>query len=63
MVGVTNDEINKSLYKHTKDIKDNQIIINDILGRRENKKVGDTFTIAGKNLEIIEVIETASISN
>lgn len=43
MVGVADDEINKSLYKYTKDVKEDSIIINDSLARRDNKKVGDTF--------------------
>ncbi|MDE6566983.1 MAG: FtsX-like permease family protein [Lachnospiraceae bacterium] len=63
MVGVIDDDINKSLYKYKKNVKEKQIIINDSLGRRENKTVGDVFEVAGKNFQIIEVIETDSRSD
>lgn len=62
MVGVIDDDINKSLYKYKKDIKENQIIINDSLGRRENKTVGDVFSINGTDFQIIEVVKTGAMS-
>lgn len=34
MVGVVDDAINKSLYKYTKDVKGNSVIINDSLSQR-----------------------------
>ena len=62
-VGVINDDINKSLYKYSKDVKENSIIINDILAQRENKKVGDVFSVDGSFFRVIEVIKTNSISD
>lgn len=63
MVGVVDDDINKSLYKYTKDVKEDSIIINDSLARRENKKVGDTFFVDEKKWQIIEVVKTDSRSD
>ena len=63
MVGVADDAINKSLYKYTKDIKGDSIIINDSFGKRENKKTGDTFLIGKKKFNIIQVIKTDSMSD
>lgn len=63
MVGVADDDINKSLYKYKKNVRKSQIIINDSLGYRENKTVGDTYTVAGKDFQIIEVIKTDSMSD
>ena len=56
MVGVADDAVNKSLYKYTKDIKGDSIIINDSFGKRENKKTGDTFLIGKKKFNIIHRI-------
>ena len=36
--GVSDDEINRSLYKYSKDLSGNRIIINDSLARREDRK-------------------------
>ena len=63
MVGVVDDAINKSLYKYTKDVKGNSVIINDSLSQRENKKVGDVFSINGKNFKIVEVVKPDSMSD
>ena len=63
MVGVVDDAINKSLYKYTKDVKGNSVIINDSLSQRENKKVGDVFSINGKNFKIAEVVKPDSMSD
>ena len=63
MVGVADDAVNKSLYKYTKDIKGDSIIINDSFGKRENKKTGDTFLIGKKKFNIIQVIKTDSMSD
>lgn len=63
MVGVVDDAINKSLYKYTKDITGDSIVINETLGRRENKKVGDTFSIRGKDFQIVEVVKTNFMSD
>ncbi len=63
MVGVADDAINKSLYKYTKDVKGDSIIINDAFSRRENKKVGNIFSIGGKNFKIVEVLKTDSMSD
>lgn len=63
IVGVVDDDINKSLYKYKKNVKENQIIINDSLGRRESKTVGDVFSISGTDFQIIEVIETDFMSD
>lgn len=63
MVGVKDDVINRSLYKYTRKLKKDQIIINDALERRENKAEGDTYTIAGREFKIIEVIQTSSMSD
>ena len=63
MVGVVDDGINKSLYKYKKNVKENQIIINDSLGRRENKTVGDVFEVAGKDFQIVEVVKTDFMSD
>ena len=37
LVGVKDDEINRSLYKYTKSVRGNDIVINDTLARREDK--------------------------
>ena len=58
--GVSDDAINKSLYKYTKDVSGNCIVINDSLARRDNKSTGDSYLIAGKKFQIIEVIKTVS---
>ncbi len=63
MVGVADDAVNKSLYKYTKDVKGDSIIINDAFSRRENKKVGNIFSIGGKNFKIVEVLKTDSMSD
>ncbi len=63
IVGVVDDDINKSLYKYKKNVRKSQIVINDLLGYRENKTVGDTYTVAGKDFQIIEVIKTDSMSD
>ena len=63
MAGVADDAINKSLYKYTKNIKEDSIIINESLGRRENKTVGDIFQVGGRGFQIIEVIKTDSMSD
>lgn len=63
MFGVVDDDINKSLYKYKKNVRKNQIIINDSLGRRENKTVGDVYEVGGKDFQIIEVIETDFMSD
>ncbi len=63
MVGVADDAINKSLYKYTKDITGDSIVINETLGRRENKKVGDAFSIGGKDFQIVEVVKTDFMSD
>lgn len=63
MAGVADDAVNKSLYKYTKDIKKNSIIINESLGRRENKTVGDSFSVCGKDFQIIEVVKTDFMSD
>lgn len=63
MVGVVDDDINKSLYKYKKNVKEKQIIINDSLGHRENKTVGDVYEVGGEDFQIIEVIQTDSKSN
>lgn len=52
MVGVVDDAINKSLYKYTKDVKGNSVIINDSLSQRENKKVGDVFRLMERTLKL-----------
>ena len=61
--GVSDDAINKSLYKYTKDVSGNCIVINDSLARRDNKSTGDSYLIAGKKFQIIEVIKTVSGSD
>lgn len=61
--GVSDDAINKSLYKYTKDVSGNRIVINDSLARRDNKSTGDSYLIAGKKFQIIEVIKTVSGSD
>ncbi len=61
--GVSDDAINKSLYKYTKDVSGNRIVINDSLARRDNKSTGDSYPIAGKKFQIIEVIKTVSGSD
>ena len=58
--GVSDDEINRSLYKYSKDLSGNRIIINDSLAKREHKSIGDSYIIAGKEFQIIEVIKTDS---
>lgn len=63
IVGVIDDDMNKSLYKYKKNVKENQIIINDSLGHRENKTVGDVFEVSGTNFQVIEVIQTDSMSD
>lgn len=63
MVGVVDDAINKSLYKYTKDITGDSIVINESLGRRENKKVGDTFSVSGKDFQIVEVVKIDFMSD
>lgn len=63
MVGVVDDAINKSLYKYTKDVKGDSIIINDSFGRKKNKKVGDTFSVGGKDFQIVEVVKPDSMSD
>lgn len=63
MVGVADDAINKSLYKYTKDITGDSIVINETLGRRENKKVGDAFSIRGKDFQIVEVVKADFMSD
>jgi len=63
IVGVADDAINKSLYKYTKDVKGDSIIINDSLGHRENKTVEDIFSIGGKDFQIVEVVKTDSMSD
>lgn len=63
MVGVVDDAINKSLYKYTKDVKEDSIIINESLGHRENKTVGDNFPVGEKDFQIIEVIKTDTMSD
>lgn len=63
IVGVVDDDINKSLYKYKENVKENKIIINDSLGRRENKTVGDIFEVGGKDFQIVEVVKTDSMSD
>ena len=58
--GVSDDEINRSLYKYSKDLSGNRIIINDSLARREHKSIGDIYVIAGKEFQITEVVKTDS---
>lgn len=58
--GVSDDEINRSLYKYSKDLRGNRIIINDSLARREHKSIGDSYVIAGKEFQITEVVKTDS---
>lgn len=63
VAGVADDDANKSLYKYTKNVKEDSIVINESLGHRENKTVGDTFTVGGKDFQIIEVIKTDAMSD
>lgn len=63
MVGVADDAINKSLYKYTKDVNEDSIVINESLGRQENKTVGDNFPVGGKDFQIIEVVKTDALSD
>lgn len=63
MVGVEDDEINRSLYKYTEEIAGNRIVINESLGRRENKNVGDIFSVGGREFQIVEVVKTDSMSD
>jgi len=57
IVGVVDDDINKSLYKYSEDLKGNCIVINAPLGRREKKQVGQILSIGGKDFQICQVLE------
>ncbi len=57
IVGVVDDEINKSLYKYSEKLNENDIVISASLSRRVEKKVGDDFSIVGKEFRICEVLE------
>lgn len=63
LVGVKDDEINRSLYKYTKSVRGNDIVINDTLARREDKEVGDILEVSGTGFHIAEVIKTTPRSD
>lgn len=57
IVGVVDDELNKSLYKYSKNIKEDNIVVNAPLSRRIEKQEGETFSLRGKEFRICEVLK------
>ncbi|MCR4803372.1 MAG: ABC transporter permease [Lachnospiraceae bacterium] len=61
-VGVKDDYMNKSRYKYTYNIEDNDVVINSCLSEKYGKKVGDTFSLGGQDYIVREVLEGDSFS-
>lgn len=61
-VGVKDDHMNKSRYKYTYNVTDNDMVINKYLSEKYEKKAGDTFVIGKHEYIIKEVIENDSFS-
>lgn len=57
LVGVVDDALNKSLYKYSKNIGEDSIVINAPLGRRMEKQEGEILSLRGKDFQISEVLE------
>lgn len=57
IVGVVDDDINKSLYKYSENLKGNSIVINAPLSRRVEKQAGEVLSIGGKDFQICQVLE------
>jgi len=56
-VGVQNDFLSKSKYKYTKDIRTNEVILNQGLAEGLQKSEGDQINVNGRSLKIIEIID------
>lgn len=55
-VGVQNDFLSKSKYKYTKDIRTNEVVLNQGLAEGLQKSEGDQINVNGRSLKIIEII-------
>lgn len=61
-VGIQNDSIMKSRYKHTKDIGENEVIITDIYAKVYDLSEGDELEFNGETFYIIEILGGESYS-
>lgn len=62
-IGTDNSEMVKSRYHFTKNLKEEQIAINEILAKVENYSVGDYILVGDKRLEVVEVFEDGAMSD
>lgn len=61
-LGVADSDMIKSRYHYTVELKEDEIVINDILAGCINKTVGDTISFQNIKLTISEVVEDKSYS-
>jgi putative ABC transport system permease protein len=62
VIGAIDSDMMKSRYHYTSELKDNEIIINNILAENMNKSVGNTVLINDWELTISQVIEDKTYS-
>ena len=57
IAGLEDNDLSKSRYKYTSNLKDNSIVINTGLAQRLNKGIGDTVEIENKFFTIKEILQ------
>lgn len=62
VVGVKDDQMNKSRYKYTYDVAADDMIINKYLSEKYEKRKGDTFVLGNHEYIIKEVVEGDNFS-
>ena len=62
MVGVVDDNINKSRYKYTYPVKEKEIVINSYLGEKYGKNKDDILSLRGNEYMVKEVIAADSFT-
>lgn len=56
VIGVGNDALTKSRYHFAADMAADEVIVSEMLLQTTGKSLGDTLTVAGKSMRIIETI-------
>ena len=57
VVGVHDDDINKSRYKYSCHVRGKDIVINECLSNKSGKEIGDRLSVRGQDYTVKEILE------
>lgn len=61
-IGTDNSEMVKSRYHFTKNLAEDEIVINEVLAKVDNYSVGDYIRIGDRQLKVVEIFKDGSMS-